>query len=214
MFLLSNREIKILKKLNHQNVIKLIDVFDDPQKQKLYIVLEYCVGGLQEMLDKAPGNRFPVWQAHKYFTQLIDGLEYLHGRGIIHKDIKPGNLLLTTDDTVKISDFGVAEELNHFNQSDQCSNFQGSPAFQPPEIASGQEIWSGFKADVWAAGVTLYHFTTGKFPFEGENVYKLFSVISNCVYTIPSHLPPLLQDLIKSTHQTVKTYVFPITKVC
>jgi serine/threonine-protein kinase 11 len=70
MFLLSNREIKILKKLNHQNVIKLIDVFDDPQKQKLYIVLEYCVGGLQEMLDKAPGNRFPVWQAHKYYQYI------------------------------------------------------------------------------------------------------------------------------------------------
>ena len=74
-----------------------------------YMVLEYCVGGLQEMLDKAPGNKFPTWQAHKYFVQLMDGMEYLHGRGVIHKDIKPGNLLLTTDETVKISDFGVAE---------------------------------------------------------------------------------------------------------
>ena len=73
------------------------------------MVLEYCVGGLQEMLDKAPGNKFPTWQAHKYFVQLMDGMEYLHGRGVIHKDIKPGNLLLTTDETVKISDFGVAE---------------------------------------------------------------------------------------------------------
>ena len=73
------------------------------------MVLEYCVGGLQEMLDRAPGNKFPTWQAHKYFVQLMDGMEYLHGRGIIHKDIKPGNLLLTTDETVKISDFGVAE---------------------------------------------------------------------------------------------------------
>ena len=61
------------------------------------------------MLDKAPKNKFPTWQAHKYFVQLMDGMEYLHGRGIIHKDIKPGNLLLSTDGTVKISDFGVAE---------------------------------------------------------------------------------------------------------
>lgn len=59
------REIKILKKLRHRNVIKLIDMFTDDSKQKLYIVLEYCVGGLQEMLDKAPRNRFPIWQAHK-----------------------------------------------------------------------------------------------------------------------------------------------------
>ena len=73
------------------------------------MVLEYCAGSLQEMLDKAPRNKFPTWQAHKYFVQLMDGMEYLHGRGIIHKDIKPGNLLLTTDEVVKITDFGVAE---------------------------------------------------------------------------------------------------------
>lgn len=60
------REIKILKKLNHRNVIKLLDVFSDDNKQKMYIVLEYCVGGLQEMLDKTPKNKFPVWQAHKW----------------------------------------------------------------------------------------------------------------------------------------------------
>lgn len=191
------REIKILKKLNHRNVIKLLDVFSDDNKQKLYIVLEYCVGGLQEMLDKAPRNKFPIWQAHKYFVQLIEGLEYLHSCGIVHKDIKPGNLLLTTDDVVKISDFGVAEELDRFIQSDRCCNFQGSPAFQSPEIASGQDNWSGFKADIWASGVTLYHFTTGKFPFEGESVYKLFAVISQCSYTLPPELPPVLQDLIR-----------------
>uniref|UniRef100_A0A1X7UJ62 Uncharacterized protein n=2 Tax=Amphimedon queenslandica TaxID=400682 RepID=A0A1X7UJ62_AMPQE len=191
------REIKILKKLNHRNVIKLLDVFSDDNKQKLYIVLEYCVGGLQEMLDKAPRNKFPIWQAHKYFVQLIEGLEYLHSCGIVHKDIKPGNLLLTTDDVVKISDFGVAEELDRFSQSDRCCNFQGSPAFQSPEIASGQDNWSGFKADIWASGVTLYHFTTGKFPFEGESVYKLFAVISQCTYTLPPELPPVLQDLIR-----------------
>lgn len=190
-------EIKILKKLHHHNVIELVDVFEDTEKQKLYVVLEYCVGGLQEMLDKAPGNKFPVWQSHKYFIQLIDGLEYLHSRGVVHKDIKPGNLLLTTNEIVKICDFGVAEELDQFNQSDLCSTCQGSPAFQPPEIASGQDTWSGYKADIWASGVTLFHFTTGKFPFEGDNVYKLFSVVSTGIFTIPQELPPLLQDLIK-----------------
>lgn len=191
------REIKIMKKLCHKNVISLIETFEDPEKMKLYVVLEYCVGGLQEMLDKAPSNKFPIWQAHKYFVQLIDGLEYLHNRGVIHKDIKPGNLLLTTNETVKITDFGVAEELSQFEQSDLCSTCQGSPAFQPPEIASGQDSWSGFKADIWAAGVTLFHFTTGKFPFEGENVYKLFAAISTGKFSMPPDLPPLLQDLLK-----------------
>lgn len=61
------------------------------------------------MLDSVPEKKMPLFQAHRYFLQLLDGLEYLHGKGVIHKDIKPGNLLITLDDTLKISDFGVAE---------------------------------------------------------------------------------------------------------
>lgn len=102
-------EIKLLRKLQHRNVIELLDVLYNEQKQKMYLIMEYCVGGLQEMLDSVPDKRLPIHQAHDYFVQLLDGLEYLHGRGIIHKDIKPGNLLLTLDHTLKISDFGVAE---------------------------------------------------------------------------------------------------------
>lgn len=64
---------------------------------------------LQDMLESTPHKKFPVWQAHGYFCQLLDGLEYLHGKSIVHKDIKPGNLLLTLDGTLKITDFGVAE---------------------------------------------------------------------------------------------------------
>lgn len=63
----------------------------------------------QDMLESTPSKKLPIWQAHNYFTQLVDGLEYLHSKGIVHKDIKPGNLLLTLDQTLKISDFGVAE---------------------------------------------------------------------------------------------------------
>lgn len=105
--------------------------------------MEYCVGGLQEMLESVPDKKLPIFQAHNYFLQLLDGLEYLHGRGIIHKDIKPGNLLLTLDHTLKISDFGVAEALELFAETDEITTGQGSPAFQPPEIASKFTLASG-----------------------------------------------------------------------
>lgn len=159
--------------------------------------MEYCVGGLQEMLDSVPSKRFPLFQAHKYFTQLIDGLEYLHGRGIIHKDIKPGNLLLTLDHTLKISDYGVAEALDTFADTDICTIGQGSPAFQPPEIANGHESFAGFKVDIWSSGVTLYNLCTGKYPFEGDNIYRLLENIGKTQWVAPEFLYELDGNLAK-----------------
>ncbi|KAL2096782.1 hypothetical protein ACEWY4_005989 [Coilia grayii] len=191
------KEIQLLRRLQHKNVIQLVDVLYNEEKQKMYMVMEYCVCGMQEMLDSVPEKRFPVFQAHGYFCQLLDGLEYLHSQGIVHKDIKPGNLLLTTDGALKISDLGVAEALHPFAEDDTCRTSQGSPAFQPPEIANGLDTFSGFKVDIWSAGVTLYNITTSLYPFEGDNIYKLFENIGKGDYTIPEECGPLLSDLLR-----------------
>ncbi|GFR88330.1 serine/threonine-protein kinase stk11 [Elysia marginata] len=191
------REISLLKRLRHSNVIQLIDVIHNEEKQKMYMIMEYCASELQEMLDSVPDKKFPVWQAHGYFCQLINGLEYLHSQGIIHKDIKPGNLLVTNDECLKITDLGVAEALDQFARTDECRTGQGSPAFQPPEIANGQDVFSGFKVDVWSSGVTLYNITTGKYPYDGDNIYKLFENISKGDYSIPEGVSEMLSDLLK-----------------
>ncbi|KAK7100957.1 serine/threonine-protein kinase STK11-like isoform X2 [Littorina saxatilis] len=191
------REIQLLKRLHHKNVIHLVDMLYNEEKQKMYMIMEYCVTELQEMLESVPERKFPVWQAHRYFYQLIEGLEYLHGNGIVHKDIKPGNLLLTQDEVLKITDLGVAEALDTFARDDSCRTSQGSPAFQPPEIANGLDTFPGFKVDIWCSGVTLYNMTTSLYPFEGDNIYKLFENIGKGKFKIPDSLDNLTADLLK-----------------
>lgn len=195
------REIKLLRILKHKNVINLVDVLYNDEKRKMYLIMEFCVCGLQDMLESTPLKKLPLWQAHDYFCQLLDGLEYLYSKGIVHKDIKPGNLLLTLDGTLKISDFGVAEALDMFSIDDTCKMGQGSPAFQPPEIANGCETFSGFKVDIWSSGVTLYNITTGQYPFEGDTIYKLYENIGKGEYTIPEEVEEPLRSLIEGMLQ-------------
>lgn len=192
------KEIKLLGTLDHPNVMKLVEVFVNDEKGKIYLVLEYCCAVLKEMLESSELKRFPTWQAHFYFVQLIEGLEYLHSHRIVHKDIKPGNLLLATDGNLKIADFGTAEILDTFAPDDNCHTSQGTPAFQPPEIANGAETFPGFKVDVWSSGVTLFHFVTGDYPFSGDTIFRLFEDIAKCEYTIPTSLvDPVLESLIR-----------------
>lgn len=187
-------ELDLLRRLKHKNVIHLIDFHYNPEKEKIYIFMEHCVITLQDLLDSANQKRLPTHQAHRYFTQLIDGLEYLHDSRVIHKDIKPGNLLLSREQILKISDFGVAEETDRFSNSDTCYQSTGTPRFQPPEIAAGLNSFKGSAVDIWAAAVTLFNCITGKYPFNGENIYKLYEIIEICELIIPS-MAELTSDL-------------------
>ncbi|CAG0888739.1 unnamed protein product [Darwinula stevensoni] len=223
------REIRLLKRLSHPNVIGLFDLQYDDTKKKTYMIMEYCVGGLQELIESTEKKKLPVWQAHGYFCQLLRGIEYLHGQGVVHKDIKPGNLLLSTEGVLKISDFGVAELIDPLAPDDTLTMSQGTPAFQPPEIASGQDTFSGFKVDIWACGVTLYNLITGIYPFEGDNIYRLYENIVSREMLMPTDLEPSLQNLLQGMlekepskrftlyqiqrHDWVKKH-FPMTSEC
>ncbi|KAI1300677.1 hypothetical protein EDD11_006056 [Mortierella claussenii] len=106
------REIAIMKKCIHPNVVRLIEVIDDPTARKIYLVLEYMEGGEVRWKDSDDRPVLPLHDARSIFRDVVLGLEYLHMQGIIHRDIKPANLLLSAEGTVKISDFGVS----HFSE--------------------------------------------------------------------------------------------------
>lgn len=99
-----------------RHAAQLVNNVEKPPK--LYIFMDYCITSLEKLLKVAPDGRLRNYQACFYFRQLIDGLEYLHSLNIIHNDIKPGNLLVTCDDVLKICDFSISADLGHFPVDD------------------------------------------------------------------------------------------------
>lgn len=182
-----DREVAVQKRLKkHPNLVELIDVIRVPAKGRMYIVLEMANGGtVQQLADSVPDHRLPESQVANFAAQTLTGMLYMHGKGVVHRDIKPANLMLTAQGDLMISDFGVAEFLNEYNDDDNVSRTSGSPAFQAPEIATGAPGYSGRKVDVWALGVTVYFLLTGAIPFEADNLLVLFELIGKGEYKEP-----------------------------
>eukprot|EP00163_Fabomonas_tropica_P033514 TRINITY_DN884_c0_g2_i2.p1 TRINITY_DN884_c0_g2~~TRINITY_DN884_c0_g2_i2.p1 ORF type:complete len:959 (+),score=198.07 TRINITY_DN884_c0_g2_i2:632-3508(+) len=192
------REIKVLRKIKmHDRCVQLLDVIDRPEKEKKYLVFEYAPhGSLADTLKNAPANRISLDYAHYYFKQLMEGLDYLHSLGIVHRDIKPANLLFGQQGLM-IADFGSAELLDAFNRSDACETSSGTPAYHPPEVLSGKSSFSGYKVDVWAAGITLYQMVTGVLPFQGKGYEALIRSVTTDELQLPDLIPASLCDLLQ-----------------
>ncbi len=137
------REIAIMKKLDHPNVVKLVEVLDDPEDDNIYMAFEYLEGGevVAEIPTDSPLSETDAWLA---LRDVVLGMEYLHYQKIIHRDIKPSNLLRDKAGIVKIADLGVSDE---FHGTDAfLTNTAGTPAFTPPESVGhrpGDEPYSG-----------------------------------------------------------------------
>uniref|UniRef100_G3PZX2 Calcium/calmodulin-dependent protein kinase kinase 2 n=1 Tax=Gasterosteus aculeatus aculeatus TaxID=481459 RepID=G3PZX2_GASAC len=173
------QEIAILKKLDHSNVVKLVEVLDDPSEDHLYM------GMLWPTVMEVPAEKpFSEDQSRFYFQDLLRGIEYLHYQRIIHRDVKPSNLLVGEDGHIKIADFGVS---NQFEGTDALlTSTVGTPAFLAPEaLSETRKNFSGKALDVWAMGVTLYCFVFGVCPFMDERIVTLHQKIK----TQPVELP-------------------------
>ncbi|XP_078482388.1 calcium/calmodulin-dependent protein kinase kinase 1 isoform X2 [Ciona intestinalis] len=190
------QEIALLKKLDHPNVVKLVEVLDDPAEDNLYMVFELLNNG--EILEVPTTEPLDEETAKQRFQDVVLGLEYLHYQKIIHRDIKPSNLLLDDNNRVKIADFGVSQEFSGGDA--EITNTVGTPAFMPPEAVSGSsDKFSGRPLDIWSLGVTLYCLLVGDTPFKSPHILELHEQICNEEVKFPPQcsLSPEVRMLIK-----------------
>ncbi len=156
------RESDALKQLDHPNIVKLIDAFREEDFE--YIVMEYIYGGsLFERLNRE--GRLPLRKALEIAAQLADALEHAHQRGIIHRDVKPSNTMLTHDYSPRLADFGVAR-LNDQRRVTQPHTVIGTTPYLSPEGILGETLDA--RGDVWALGVVLFEMLAGTLPFIGR----------------------------------------------
>ncbi|KFK34640.1 hypothetical protein AALP_AA5G172200 [Arabis alpina] len=180
-------EIFILKKINHPNIIRFIDMIETPGK--VNVVLEYCKGGDLSVFIHRHGRVSDATAKH-FMKQLAAGLQVLRDNNIIHRDLKPQNLLLSTDGkdaALKIADFGFARSLQ---ASGLAETICGSPLYMAPEIMQLQKYDA--KADLWSVGAILFQLVTGRTPFTGNSQVQL---LQNIIRSKELHFPAECRDL-------------------
>ncbi|KAH7188820.1 kinase-like domain-containing protein [Fusarium flagelliforme] len=194
---LIREEIAIMKKLNHPNLVQLYEVLDDPEEDSIYMVLEMCRKGvvMKVGLDEQ-AEPYSEENCRYWFRDLILAIEYLHAQGVIHRDIKPDNLLLSNDDVLKVVDFGVSEMFEKPDNM-RTAKSAGSPAFLPPELCGKHGDVSGTAADIWSMGVSLYCLKYGRIPFNRDGVLDMYEAIRSDEPSLPEDENPDFIDLMQ-----------------
>ncbi|XP_026869604.2 serine/threonine-protein kinase BRSK2 isoform X4 [Electrophorus electricus] len=184
------REIAILKLIEHPHVLKLHDVYEN--KKYLYLVLEHVSGG--ELFDYlVKKGRLTPKEARKFFRQIISALDFCHSHSICHRDLKPENLLLDEKNNIRIADFGMASlQVGDSLLETSC----GSPHYACPEVIRGEK-YDGRKADVWSCGVILFALLVGALPFDDDNLRNLLEKVKLGVFHMPHFIPPDCQNLLR-----------------
>jgi serine/threonine-protein kinase len=184
------REAQAAGRLSHPSIVSVFDVGDD------YFVMEYLEGSSLQVILRDRGQ-IPVDETVRILTPLADALDYAHRSGIVHRDIKPGNVFVLADGRPKLMDFGVA----HLESSSMTAqgHFFGSPSYMAPEQVSGGQVAAA--ADLFSLGVVAYEMLTGHRPFEGASITAIMYRVVNEDPPPPRQwdfdLPPVYDDIFK-----------------
>ena len=203
-----SKEINILSKCDHPNIIKLYEVFEDSRYFDL--IMEQCIGGslLDKLIEKIDeeGKAYSESEAANIFKQIMLGINYCHNQGIAHRDLKLENILFLSknkNSTVKIIDFGLShitkKKLVQYITGKNFENFGmesivGTPQYISPEVLQGNY---NQKCDIWSAGVILYAMLGGHFPFKGKTNSEIYKNIQKINFEFPKEDWKLISKEVK-----------------
>jgi serine/threonine protein kinase len=179
------REAQTAGILSHPNIVTIHDIGEDPETQVSFIAMEYIEGKNLKML-LGEKTKFPYDQVSEIVAEVAEALDYAHRKGIIHRDVKPANIIITTDGKVKITDFGIAKIAS--SNLTTTGQFLGTPNYMSPEQVSGSPVDG--RSDLFSLGVVLYELLTSRKPFQGDNLTAISYKIVHEDHTPPAELAP------------------------
>jgi serine/threonine-protein kinase len=166
------REGRAYARLRHEAIVQVHDLVE--RDEGLFLVTEFVDGtDLARLLGK--GGALPADCVALVGARVADALDYVHFEGLLHRDVKPANVMVSRDGEVKLMDFGIVKGADDLSLT-RSGMLVGSPSYMAPEVLAGAEATAA--ADIWALGVALYELATGEKPFRGQDVDQLFSAVS------------------------------------
>lgn len=184
-------EKNILQKLCHPFLVNLNYSFQTPDK--LYFIMDYVNGG-ELFFHLQKDKKFPEDRARFYCSEIVLGLEYLHNSGVLYRDLKPENLLLTGDGHICMTDFGISKE-GLLSDNDRTATFCGTPEYLAPEVLEGNGY--GKAVDWWSFGTLMFEMLVGIPPFYNQDVQQMYQKIMTDKLKIPSSISPNARDLLE-----------------
>lgn len=191
-------EVSILSSLNHKNCLKIIEVIKDDVTKQIYLIIPYAAKGplVQNYWEITP---MPESEAKNVFRQLAEAIQYLHQKNIIHRDIKPDNILVHEDGTIMLCDFSISKQLS--SSTEYLDDTQGTTPFKSPEEMQSKPF-DGKKADVWSYGISLYTMIFGHLPYnidtDNQSLCQQIALVSKQILETKINLekdPPISNDL-------------------